>query len=384
MDTTRTIAGMIAAVAFALGGLPAHAELYVSPSAAYEQETIPAFVLENGEEIEDLEGYAGTGYYFQFTIPEGTRELEIESDGDGDVDLYLAQGWMPEQGGYQYAAAGRGADEKIKIAWPRSGTWYLLAFGQRDFDDLEIEAKWKAPKPVVIHRSSPGIVFYGSFGLSRLRRAISICRTPSLYRWGRHHKSRNYGSHHSGFHHRTSTILTRPGTTVYVPPRRTIAVPRVSRPATTHRPTVGSSSHRRPTATYTPRSTLGSSSHRRPPSTYHRRPTAQPYTPRASAPRVVSPHASRPNARWSSSSRSRVTPPQYSRPRVTTPRVSRPRVVTPQASRSRVTTPQHSRSRVTPPQYSRSRVAQPPSSRTQTTRSTTTSRTRSTYSRRRR
>ena len=82
MNAPKTIAWMAATAAIALAGMPAGAETVYYSSADSQQEAVPAFALENGEEIEDLEGYAGTAYYFRFYIPEGTRELEIESDGD--------------------------------------------------------------------------------------------------------------------------------------------------------------------------------------------------------------------------------------------------------------------------------------------------------------
>jgi hypothetical protein len=96
-------------------------------------------VLRDDERIDGLEGRAGEMLRFRVNVPRQADRLTVRlAGGRGDADLYLARGYEPEPERYEHRSVGRDTREEIDIRRPAAGTWYVMVYAYRDFEDADL------------------------------------------------------------------------------------------------------------------------------------------------------------------------------------------------------------------------------------------------------
>ncbi len=99
-------------------------------------------LLEPNRRLQNLAGHRGSSRIYRVEIPHGTREVVFGTDfGSGDVDLFVSRGRIPSARSSEYRSTGNSTTERIRVAKPAPGTWYMLAYAYRAYDNITLMAK---------------------------------------------------------------------------------------------------------------------------------------------------------------------------------------------------------------------------------------------------
>jgi len=113
----------------------------VLASVAYGAET----PLANGVAVTGISGAAGSETFYKINVPAGQDQLEISTaGGTGDVDLYVRRGSLPTTTSYDYRPYKPGNDEKVTVANPVAGTWYIMLRGYTAYTGVTLKATYSA------------------------------------------------------------------------------------------------------------------------------------------------------------------------------------------------------------------------------------------------
>lgn len=104
---------------------------------------IPA--LANGIPVNNLSGTIGSWQYFKIIVPAGQNLLDIQMTGPalGDADLYVRNGNPPSGATWDYRPYLVGNNERVGVANPASGEWYIGINGYENFDNVSISATYQ-------------------------------------------------------------------------------------------------------------------------------------------------------------------------------------------------------------------------------------------------
>jgi hypothetical protein len=117
------------------------ATLGVLASAAYGVET----PLANGVPVAGISGAAGSETFYRIDVPAGQDELEISTTGGtGDADLYVRRGSLPTTTSYDYRPYKPGNEEKVTVANPAAGTWFIMLRGYTAYAGVTLKATYSA------------------------------------------------------------------------------------------------------------------------------------------------------------------------------------------------------------------------------------------------
>lgn len=95
--------------------------------------------LANGIPVMDIRGAGGSKTYYRIEVPEGQDYLEINTwGGAGGADLYVRREGKPTSFNCDARSATGGADEFVHIDCPEPGTWYILLYGDSDYEGVNL------------------------------------------------------------------------------------------------------------------------------------------------------------------------------------------------------------------------------------------------------
>jgi hypothetical protein len=141
LEGSSNYSGVTLSASFAPGTAPTNPPAAArSPQAPAE---LPRGVLRlfAGQTVAGLAGGAGTRKYYQIMVPPKAESLSfITAGGSGDCNLYLSRGAMPDAKKHELASTGGGTGEKISVANPAAGPWYVLVYGQKPFEGVSLSA----------------------------------------------------------------------------------------------------------------------------------------------------------------------------------------------------------------------------------------------------
>lgn len=105
----------------------------------------PTPVLTNGVPVNNLSGTAGSWQFFQITVPAGQSLLDIQMTGPalGDADLYVRYGSPPSYTSWDYRPYLFGNNERVSVASPTAGEWYIGVNGYQSFDNVSLSATYQ-------------------------------------------------------------------------------------------------------------------------------------------------------------------------------------------------------------------------------------------------
>ena len=107
-------------------------------------------MLSSGQDVANLNGYAGSQTYFKILVPSGREKLIIRtSGGAGDCDLYTRPDVTPTKTAYSGRSNNRGNDEYIVINNPKAGWWHVMLTGSSNYSGVRLSASFQ---PAVSHR----------------------------------------------------------------------------------------------------------------------------------------------------------------------------------------------------------------------------------------
>jgi microbial collagenase len=83
--------------------------------------------------------------YAYILLPTGAKNLRLyTTGGTGDVDLYVAKGYYPGTGSYDFASTNSGNSESVRIASPTSGQWYYITLrAKQAFSGVSLNASYQ-------------------------------------------------------------------------------------------------------------------------------------------------------------------------------------------------------------------------------------------------
>jgi len=109
----------------------------------------------------------------KINVPEGLDRMVIETwGGQGNLDVFVRHGQAPDPKNHEYRGTGPGNAERIGIARPREGWWYIGLHGRTAFSDASVRVTFQvagvpeappvvvspppvAPPPVVVNPRDP-------------------------------------------------------------------------------------------------------------------------------------------------------------------------------------------------------------------------------------
>lgn len=129
--------------------------------------------INNGQNVTNLDGFAGSEAHFRILVPAGQTQLTIRtSGGRGDADLYAQFSSAPTRSSYASRSTGWNNNEVISIANPRPGWWHVMLQGSSNYSDVSLSARFMpgdaAAQPPVVRRPPPVVVFDLPPGVTRL------------------------------------------------------------------------------------------------------------------------------------------------------------------------------------------------------------------------
>ncbi len=88
--------------------------------------------------------------YYKIEVPADQAQLEISiSGGTGDADLYVRRGAKPTTAAWDYRPYLIGNEEKVIIAAPKAGIYYVLVRGAESYAGVTLRAFFgNAKEPV--------------------------------------------------------------------------------------------------------------------------------------------------------------------------------------------------------------------------------------------
>ncbi len=109
-----------------------------------------AIALSNGAAVGGLKGIAASEVYYKIEVPADQAQLEISiSGGTGDADLYVRRGAKPTTAAWDYRPYLIGNEEKVIIAAPKAGIYYVLVRGAESYAGVTLRAFFgNAKEPV--------------------------------------------------------------------------------------------------------------------------------------------------------------------------------------------------------------------------------------------
>ncbi len=104
--------------------------------------------IENDAPI-SMTGSKGSQTVFVVNLPAGSTDLTIStSGGKGDLTLYAKAGSIPNSGSFDCRSAGRGNNETCGFPGDRSGAFFVMIEGVRDYKNTSLVASFTmAPPP---------------------------------------------------------------------------------------------------------------------------------------------------------------------------------------------------------------------------------------------
>lgn len=95
--------------------------------------------------LDQLSGVAGSWRCFSIEVPANQASLTVDSLlGSGDADLFVKYGSQPTLNDYDFAPRKEGNQEKIEVAFPSGGTWYVGVYGFQEYCDIDLMAGFQA------------------------------------------------------------------------------------------------------------------------------------------------------------------------------------------------------------------------------------------------
>ena len=143
--STSALSAGVHSIVAAYGGDATNAS---SSSAALSQvvNAAPAQtnVLTNGVPVGGLSGTTNTELRYTMNVPFGKRTLTVKTaGGSGNADLYVKFGSQPTTTSYDCRSNAAGTAEQCAIAFPRTGTYYVLVRGASTFAGVTLTATFK-------------------------------------------------------------------------------------------------------------------------------------------------------------------------------------------------------------------------------------------------
>lgn len=101
--------------------------LFAAQTFGHDPATPQPKLLQKGIPLQQVAGVPGLAQVYQIVLPEGVGRLTVRSRGGaGDCDLFLRHAAHPTHDNYAAASQGGGTRERIAVADPQPGRWYLL------------------------------------------------------------------------------------------------------------------------------------------------------------------------------------------------------------------------------------------------------------------
>jgi hypothetical protein len=116
--------------------------------SAFTGVTLVATVASGGgggfEDIEEnLAAQQGQSRQFTVDVPAGATNLEFEiSGGTGDADIYVRRGSAPTTTQYDYRPYLDGNEEKVTVAMPQAGKWYIMVRAYRTYSGVTLRVAY--------------------------------------------------------------------------------------------------------------------------------------------------------------------------------------------------------------------------------------------------
>ncbi len=130
--------------------------------------------LRNGTPVDDLSGAASSEKFYQIEVPAGQASLAIAiAGGTGDVDLYVRKGSKPTMSSYDYRPYLIGNDEKVEVATPAAGTWYVMLLGYQAYTGVTLKAEHQPVEEKVVELEK-GVPARGLAGAASEEKFFSI------------------------------------------------------------------------------------------------------------------------------------------------------------------------------------------------------------------
>ena len=119
--------------------------------------------MTNNVPVTGLAGAINSETYFQIEVPAGQTKLEISTaGGTGDCDLYVKKDAMPTVLSYDYRPFMVGTDEKVTVANPAAGTWYIMLRGYNAYSGVTLLGTYGDPGTLLVN----GVPVTGINGLA--------------------------------------------------------------------------------------------------------------------------------------------------------------------------------------------------------------------------
>ena len=100
----------------------------------------------NNDDSSTFSANADAQQRFVIDIPSGSQNLLIETfGGTGEADLYVKFASEPSTQDYDYRPWVVGNTEKVEVATPQSGKWYIMVNPDTDVTNVTIQVSWTEP-----------------------------------------------------------------------------------------------------------------------------------------------------------------------------------------------------------------------------------------------
>jgi hypothetical protein len=139
LEGSSNFSGVTLSASFAPGVTLPQRPVEARPSQAVSELPRGVLRLVAGQTVAGLSGGAGIKKQYQIMIPPKAENLSISTvGGSGDCNLYLSRGAVPDAKNHEFASKGGGTEEKISVANPAAGPWYVLVYGNKPFDGVSL------------------------------------------------------------------------------------------------------------------------------------------------------------------------------------------------------------------------------------------------------
>mgnify|MGYP001035415239 CR=1 FL=1 len=94
--------------------------------------------------VTDIQGSAGSSYYYSINVPANAKNLTIKIGGGiGDADLYVKYAQTPTTSFYDCRPYLIGNDESCLFPTPSTGTYYIMLRGSEPFSGVTLSASYQ-------------------------------------------------------------------------------------------------------------------------------------------------------------------------------------------------------------------------------------------------
>ena len=103
--------------------------------------------LENPSTLKNLSLLLGERFYYKMEIPPDHYSFQLSTNGgSGDCDIYVSHDQVPTEDIYDYSSDSYGNEEKIQIAEPAAGIWYIMIYAYERFQNLTFSVSYQSFK----------------------------------------------------------------------------------------------------------------------------------------------------------------------------------------------------------------------------------------------